>query len=250
MLVTLTSMVQLAPAPTLPPVSSIEVPPALAVKVPPQVLEVTEGVVITTLAGRLSIKARLEAVSAEALLSMVKVRVLVLPARMASGTNTLANVGGGSIARSAVAGSATNKPARCRSLVTLGKVPAVALTGTNTSTSNVQVPPIGGSSPPLKARKPMPVISDEAPQGNAGKPVAIRPGMTAFKSSVNSMSLAVSAPGLVIVNVRVAVPVAVVGPSKDLLNVNSWMTSRVSLAGSPVTVLPSMSPVTPLVVLV
>ena len=62
--------------------------------------------------------------------------------------------------------------------------------------------------------------------------------------------MAVSGPGLVRVKVRVAGPVAVVGPSKDLLNVSTWMTLRSSLAAVPETGRPPMVPVTVLVVLV
>ena len=105
--ITSTDMVQVAPAPTLPLVKLITPVSAVAVTVPPQVLAVTEGVATTTPAGKLSVNARLLAATAEAELSTVKVKVLVDPRPTDIGAKTLANVGGGSITRSAVAGTAT-----------------------------------------------------------------------------------------------------------------------------------------------
>ena len=71
--------------------------PAAAVRVPPVHVVDALGVGATTSpAGRLSVKAKLDAASALAELSMVKVRVLMPPAAMGSGENAFAKVGGGS----------------------------------------------------------------------------------------------------------------------------------------------------------
>ena len=119
--------------------------------------------------------------------------------------------------RSAVAGSATGSPFSMSSLVTFGNDPGVAVIGTVTSTWKEQTPPVGGSSPPEKVRKPVPSpdSTEPAPHGGTSRDtsLAMRPGITASRSSENDSPEAVSSPGLVMVKVRIAVPVAVVGPS-------------------------------------
>ena len=172
---------------------------------------------------------------------------------MVSGVKALAKVGGGSTVRSAVAGSATGRPAWKRLLVVLGKVPTVAVPGTSRSTSIEHMPPSGGSSPPLRVRSELDVLVSEDPRpqmSKSGRLVSIRPVITSSSSSVKLMPTAVSGPGLVMVKVSFGVPVAVVAPSKDLLNSRSWMTSRSSLAASPEAAEPPIMPVTALVVLV
>ncbi len=106
-LVTSTLIEQLVPLPTLPPVSEITLVPAAAVKAPPQVLVVLAGLATVITAGRLSVKARLVAASAEAELSILKVKILTSPVAIKSGAKLLAKIGAGSIVRLAVAGTAT-----------------------------------------------------------------------------------------------------------------------------------------------
>ncbi len=79
--------------------------------VPPvQVVAAFAGVATIRPDGKLSVKSRLSAARELALLSMVKVRVLIPPKTIVSGVNTLLKVGIGSMMRSAVAGAATDKP--------------------------------------------------------------------------------------------------------------------------------------------
>jgi hypothetical protein len=79
------------------------------------------GVVASVIpAGRLSVKSRAEAANALALLSMVKVKVLMPPTTELAGAKVFVNPGGGSMVRSAVAGSATFRPCWNRLLVVLG----------------------------------------------------------------------------------------------------------------------------------
>ena len=70
--------------------------PASAVNVPAlQVIVALDGVATTTLAGRLSVKARLDAASVPVVLSIVKVSVLVLPVAIEVGEKLLLKPGGG-----------------------------------------------------------------------------------------------------------------------------------------------------------
>lgn len=102
-LVTSTVMVQLADAATVPPLKVTTLVPAAAVRVPPQALALLAGVVTTIAAGRLSVNANAVAATVLAVLSIVKVRVLVAPKMIGSGENTLAKVGGGFTVRVSLA---------------------------------------------------------------------------------------------------------------------------------------------------
>ena len=192
--------------------------PATAVTVPPvQVVLALGGVAMTTPAGKLSVKSRLLAMKVLALLSMVNVRVLTSPEKIVLGANSLAKVGGGSMTRLAVAGPALGKPDADRSEVVLRKLPATAVTGTCNVTENVQ-DVTAVRLPPVNRRFDVPLSCEPGPQILAsGNPVATRPGITAFKSSLNPRSVTAEAFRLLMVKDNTGLPVAVVGPSKDLL---------------------------------
>ena len=96
LLVTFRLTIQLEFAPTLPPLRLMVVPPGGAVSVPSvQVVMALAGVAINTLAGKVSVKAKAVTPVPEAVLSMVKVRVLAEPGPMVLGEKALLKVGGG-----------------------------------------------------------------------------------------------------------------------------------------------------------
>ena len=209
------------------------------------------GAATTTPAGKLSVKSRLLAATALAvLLLMVNVRVLTWPTTLESGAKTLANVGAGSMVRLAVAGPLTLMPPAERSLLVLGKVPTVAVAGTRRGTLIVHIPP-AGSSPPVMLRDEVPVIVEPVPHMLlSGRPVASRPVITALRSSMKERPVTPAVVSrFVIVKVSVGVPVAVLGPSNVFVKVTSLVV-RSSLAGSPVMPRPLIVPVTLPVVLV
>ena len=185
--ITSTWMRQLLPAATLPPLR-LKLPlPAVAVNVPPQLLLLFAGVAITSPAGKLSVKARLFAARAEALLSMVKLSLLGRPKPTEVGAKLFANAGGGSTVSVALAGCASVSPSWVRGLVVLVKLPAVADTGTDRLISKVQLPP-AGRLPPVKVRKELPVSEEPAPQGLPGRLLAVSPVTTLLKSSEKARS--------------------------------------------------------------
>ena len=91
--VTSTAMVQTLPANTPPLASSMDEPPSATVRMPPQVDDSLSGVPSTRLAGSVSRNARLVAVVAFALLSIVKVSVEVPPSSIVSGEKDFENRG-------------------------------------------------------------------------------------------------------------------------------------------------------------
>lgn len=114
----------------------------------------------------------------------------------------------------------------------------MALAGICTVTENVQLPK-GAIVPAEKVSTEEPDRLELAPHGLAGRPLAVAPDSIAPRSSVNARSLMGSVvDGFVMVKLSWAVPVAVVGPSKDLENVGAAAsnTVRSSVATFPVTI--------------
>lgn len=91
-------IVQVAPAPTLPPVYEITLLPVTAVRVPPEHDDTSLGGLATTIpTGKLSVKSRLNAATADPELSIEKVNVVVPPCGIMAGLKLLLNAGGGGI---------------------------------------------------------------------------------------------------------------------------------------------------------
>ena len=91
LLVTLTVMVQLELAPTLPPLKLMVPPPSGALRMPSQSEKALDGVAITTAAGRTSVNATSSA-GGPGGLEMTNSRVVVLPGPMVLGLKDLENV--------------------------------------------------------------------------------------------------------------------------------------------------------------
>ena len=120
-LVTSTLIVPVAPAAREPPTKLMDVAPAAAANVPPVSVDEALGVAaITTPAGKLSVKLKFVAASADALLSTVNVSVVISPCPIVAGEKVAPNVGGGSITKFALLAKATTPVAFCTSEVVIG----------------------------------------------------------------------------------------------------------------------------------
>ena len=121
-------------------------------------------------------------------------------------------------------------------------------------TLNVQVSP-GLRAPPVKLREVVPDMVDPIPQISVnGRPVAANPVSAALRSSVKASAVtsAGASAGFSMVNSSVAVPPGAAGSSVNSLVklIEPPVTVSVSVAESPVTVLPPTVAVISLVVLV
>lgn len=97
---TLTEIVQLAPAASVPAFKAIVDVPAVAVTVPPQVLVKPFGVLITSPPGSTSVKLTpVRALLPEVVLEIVKVNVLALPVEMGLVPKAFEIAGGGGFAQ-------------------------------------------------------------------------------------------------------------------------------------------------------
>jgi hypothetical protein len=94
LLVTLTEIVQLDDEPTLAPVTVIVEVPATAVTEASVQLEVMDGMLATVIAdGIISVKAKFVTPVPEAVLSIVKIKVLILPGPIVLGLKALVKPG-------------------------------------------------------------------------------------------------------------------------------------------------------------
>jgi hypothetical protein len=226
-LVTLTLIVQLAPAPTLPPVSARLDPPAVADAEPlPHVVAAFGVLPIVTFAGKLSVKATpVSATALAAVLASVTVRTDVPPTVIGVGLNALVNVTSGALTTSvAVAAAALVAPCVLVSAlagIVFSQLPGVELV---TLTVMVQLAP-AATLPPLSPTLEPPAVADAEPLPHVVAAFGVLPIVTfAGKLSVKATPVSATAFAAVFatVTVKTDVPPTVIGVGlNDLLNVTS-----------------------------
>ena len=192
---------QLAPAPTVAPLSEIALPPAVAPKVPPHEFVAAGVDAIKADVGTLSVN-EIPAMAAEpAALLIVYVISAAPPCAIVAGAMDSENNGGLSLTfRTAVWAEATAKPFSFSTLEVLVYDAPAPLASTVTVTVNEQLWP-AVSVPPVKEIDEVPDTVAPAPQAPApGTPDNVAPVMVPPTSSRNSRSLSVAPPtGLSIV---------------------------------------------------
>src|SRR6056297_15586 len=188
------------------------------------------------------------------MLSMVKRNITVPPGSAGSSTNDLSSVRPATRRSATAALPTTGSPATVEITldVVLVCVPGAAVAGTWSVTANVQVSP-GTRLPPVSDSRLVPLIWEPVPHtSSSGVSTATRPPSAESRSSVNSMPIASATANSLwlTVNSRVAGSPGATGSSMNSFESSGPpITSRVAVAGLPMTFSPSTRPVTTLVVL-
>ena len=239
-LVTLTVIVHVAPAPTLPPVKATLVPPDGAVTVPlPQVVEPGVRPIVTPV-GSVSWSARpVSAIAPLAVLATVSVSVETLPTKIDDGLNAFVNVTFGAATVSvAVAGAVLVAP--CALVMALAGIVLTSPPGVVpvTVTLTVQVAP-AATLPPESAIvvAPGPAVTEPAPHvvDALGVPATAMPDGSASETP-RLVSGAAPVAVLAIVSCSTDVPPSVMDAGVKLfvkVTGGALLTTSVAVAGLP-----------------
>jgi len=196
---TLTDIVQLLLAETVPPDRDIEEPPAVAVVVPPQVLVSPLGVATASPEGSVSVNATLVSPLASGFV-MVNVRVVELPTMMLGWPNAFENVGAVTLRTSMLAVAAPAVGSfEVRVEVVLFWVPAVM---PRTFTLMVQLL-LAETVPPDRDIEEPPAVAVVVPPQVLVSPFGVATASPDGSVSVNAALVSPLAFGFVMVNVRV-----------------------------------------------
>jgi len=231
--------VQDAPAAIVPPEYEIDPLPGNAVNVPPAQVELAFGTLATcNPAGKLSMKLKLLASRAEAVLSIVNSSVLIPRSCIVAGVNSLEKVGAGATVTELIAGPPTTIPLAKRSDVSFVYIPGATEDGIVTETVKEHIS-LAPSAPLEKVSKPLPEIEAPVLQGSPGKELATNPGIIAFRSSVKERPDTGADDKFVSVNSRsIVCPATTLVLEKDFSS-KTPAVERSAVAGALVYTLPS-----------